>query len=234
MRIASGLVFGVAFSAVAAETVTLHHRVLGQDGSSSPFTVRGTVDVDNALALRSSASAAVYSQGESLQSDIRHILERAAREPQSLYQVALERAHDTGEAQWPVSSVKLCHLRTGASDVVRLHIDQRTGSPFALDYFLLSTPHDGACPPVSAQSTATPLSNTTVVLRLPSRSPSPLLRTPPPMTAEGTPVPKEAERSFLQKYWPYIVGFLVIQFVLGSSPPEENPEGGAAPPAPAK
>lgn len=108
MRVSKCLVSGVAFSAVAAETAKLYHRVVSQDGTSSPFTLRGTVEIDSALAISSSARAAVYSPaGESLQDDVRQILDRATKEPRSLYQVALERAHDTAEDQWPVSSAKL-------------------------------------------------------------------------------------------------------------------------------
>ena len=32
-----------------------------------------------------------------------------------------------------------------------------------------------------------------------------MLRTPPPLTAEGEPVKPEPEKTFLQKYWLYIV-----------------------------
>lgn len=48
----------------------------------------------------------------------------------------------------------------------------------------------------------------------------PELRAPPPLTPEGKVVAPEPEKTFLQKYWVYILAFMVIlgQSVLPSMP----------------
>jgi len=46
------------------------------------------------------------------------------------------------------------------------------------------------------------------------------------MSEKGEPIKPVEELSFVQKYWPYLAGFLVLQFVLGSVMPEEG-KGGA-------
>ena len=38
----------------------------------------------------------------------------------------------------------------------------------------------------------------------------PELRAPPPLTPEGQVVTPEPEKSFIQKYWIYIAGFLIV------------------------
>ena len=85
------------------------------------------------------------------------------------------------------------------------------------------------------------------VWNLIERNSRPDLRPPPPLTPEGKVVTPEPEKSFLQKYWIYILAFMAIlsQFsplsllpgyrltrcagtiVLTPAPPEE--QGGAGP-----
>lgn len=38
----------------------------------------------------------------------------------------------------------------------------------------------------------------------------PELRSPPPLTPEGQVVTPEPEKSFIQKYWIYVLAFVVI------------------------
>ena len=41
-------------------------------------------------------------------------------------------------------------------------------------------------------------------------NPRPELRSPPPLTPEGQVVTPEPEKSFIQKYWIYILAFMVV------------------------
>ena len=85
-----------------------------------------------------------------------------------------------------------------------------------------------------------------MIWNLIERNSRPELRSPPPLTPEGQVVTPEPEKSFLQKYWIYILALMVIlgQFsplslsrehrltwkgtiVLTPTPPEE--QGGAGP-----
>jgi len=59
--------------------------------------------------------------------------------------------------------------------------------------------------------------NVYMILNLIERISRPELRAPPPLTPEGQVVTPEPEKSFLQKYWIYI---LAVMVVLGQfSPP---------------
>lgn len=222
-------------SGAPAQQLRLHHRLVSPDGRPTPFSERASLRYNTDAGLATGSSAVAVTQAPSLEDDLRQYLERAAREPGLLYQLALEREHDTGEDQWAVSSVKACHLRTSTADVVRLHVDARTRTPYSLDYFLVPVPHNGACPPASAASSKAPLTNTTVTVHSSFPAPAPQLRTPPPLSAQGEAIKPEQEKSFLQKYWLYILGFILIQLLM-TSPPEEGKEGGegAGAPAPAK
>ncbi|PSS37366.1 hypothetical protein PHLCEN_2v843 [Hermanssonia centrifuga] len=55
----------------------------------------------------------------------------------------------------------------------------------------------------------------------------PQLRTPPPLTAEGKPFEVPHEKTFLQKYWIYIVVALVALALSPGAPEEEEGQGGA-------
>ena len=60
-----------------------------------------------------------------------------------------------------------CHLLSHTADHLVLHLTDQ-GTPFALDYFVQPTPHDGSClDSVSLDALTLPtFSNTTVSLRL--------------------------------------------------------------------
>ena len=116
-----------------------------------------------------------------------------------------------------------CHLISPANEHIVIHIPSSGGPPFALDYFLDSVPPDGSCPPVSSPTLASPR-NATITFSVPARPPlfvamlshltvpliiflvsRPELRAPPPLTATGDPVVQVPEKTFLQKYWIYLV-----------------------------
>ncbi|KAJ7929910.1 hypothetical protein B0H13DRAFT_1595801, partial [Mycena leptocephala] len=110
----------------------------------------------------------------------------------ALYQVALELDGDARPGQW--DAVSACHLHQATTETLILHATH-SGRPYALDYFVAPTPHNGACP--KKLKASTPLLsfasniaslNTTVEVRLPRLPPLPELRVPPPLTPEGDPV----------------------------------------------
>ncbi|KAE9397153.1 hypothetical protein BT96DRAFT_823741, partial [Gymnopus androsaceus JB14] len=128
-----------------------------------------------------------------------------------LYQVALERE----DAEWEVSSVKLCHLPFITTEYIILHSSQ-VSSPYGIDYFVSPIPNDGSCPKLGSvpASFASPFQalnklNTTVVHKSATLPPLPQLRAPPPLTAEGAPVQPAPEKTFIQKYWMYGAAILV-------------------------
>ena len=52
---------------------------------------------------------------------------------------------------------------------------------------------------------------------------SPRLKTPPPLSPEGQPIKPVVEKSFIQKYWMYIVPVLILLRKLSCTPPFPNP-----------
>jgi tellurite resistance-related uncharacterized protein len=123
-----------------------------------------------------------------------------------------------------------CHLQQANAQTWIIYA---TGDdiPFSLDYFVSPVPNDGTCPEGMVVSAALVDSiqnmNTTITFNRPAIPPQyahlieaqpesthfyqrPELRAPPPLTAEGEAVQPPPQKSFIQKYWLYIVGFLLI------------------------
>jgi len=100
-----------------------------------------------------------------------------------------------------------------------------SGKPYALDYFVSPVPYDGSCPEQSTFTFGLP-KNTTLLIQYPTKPPQPTLKTPPPLTPEGTPVVPVPEKSFIQKYWMYMGAVLIAILMTGGGEPEEG-EGGA-------
>jgi len=125
--------------------------------------------------------------------------------------------------QIPSPSFTQCHLVSSANEHLILHLPYPGGTPFAFEYFLDSTPSDGTCPPIQASGPTLALpQNITITTTIPKRPPlfvlSPLsspahfssfyrpeLRVPPPLTETGDPVVRAPEKTFVQKYWLYII-----------------------------
>ncbi|EMD40687.1 hypothetical protein CERSUDRAFT_121375 [Gelatoporia subvermispora B] len=149
----------------------------------------------------------------------------------AFYQLALEHPGDTSPAQWAVAAVKACHLLHATSEDIRVHLTAG-GAPFALDYFAGPVPHDGACPRPRRGAPPPDLArtlNASVAFVHPHRPPRPQLRVPPPLTPEGKPAVAPPEKSFLQKYWVYIVVALLALVLAPAQQEEEGagPAGGA-------
>ena len=49
-----------------------------------------------------------------------------------------------------------------------------------------------------------------MIWNLIERNSRPELRSPPPLTPEGQVVTPEPEKTFIQKYWVYILAFMVV------------------------
>ncbi|KAH7105577.1 hypothetical protein BKA62DRAFT_690201 [Auriculariales sp. MPI-PUGE-AT-0066] len=196
----------------------LYHRIVEPNGDATTWARRGSIYY-NGVALTTSTD---FVNDQDDIDRLKLFADRGARNPGLLYQVALEHPEDTGEDMWAISSVKACHLGPSTADIINLHVDLRSRQAYALDYFLVPVAHDGSCPPLATINSSSILRNTTVALRLPARPPSPVLRGPIQMSEKGEPVKPVEEKSFIQKYWPYLAGFLVLQFVLGQAMPEEG------------
>ncbi|KAG8704232.1 hypothetical protein FRC09_003669 [Ceratobasidium sp. 395] len=196
------------FLAAAANNATLpvhvHHRmrVLGDD---APFTLKGTV-------LLTPAGPS-YAPAANFRNEL--TAWAASKDPSTLYEVALQ-TDGAAPTDWPRASTKLCYVTAAKEERLTMH-RTRSGDVFAIDYHLSSVPHDGACPSESAPLF---IASTDVELKSPSPPFSPRLRTPPPLAQDGQPIKPVAEKSFIQKYWMYIVPALIILLVLPAGPDE--------------
>ncbi|PPQ83274.1 hypothetical protein CVT25_004013 [Psilocybe cyanescens] len=226
--------FAVAavLSVVSAADVVLHHRVFHPDLPAQPYLKRATVSLDTATVEAVPTLAKdLVAFSEALQT-----LDHTA---EALYQVALEHEGDTSEAFWDYSSVKACYLSKTSADTILLHLSSGESIPFAIDYFVSPIPHDGSCPQTKSSKTSSPSAalktfankvqrlNSTVLLKRPETPPLPELRAPPPLTPEGEVVKPVPEKSFIQKYWMYMVAVVLI-LAVGSGPedPEQPRRGG--------
>ncbi|KAJ7068399.1 hypothetical protein C8F01DRAFT_1335999 [Mycena amicta] len=188
--------------AFAAESYRVYHRLFQPTLPESTFTPRGTLHVPE-------TGPASFEPSPSLTQDLTQLSDQLQTVKGTLYQVALE-LEDASPGQWDlVSAVKVCHLHQATAEKFILQTT-RAGQPYALDYFVAPTPHDGACPKkvktpllAFAHNVAAGL-NTTVELRAPHAPSSPPLRVPPPLTAEGQPIVPEPEKTLFQKYWVWL------------------------------
>ncbi|QRV73151.1 transmembrane protein [Ceratobasidium sp. AG-Ba] len=200
------LLFVAAVASNVSEPVQVHvhhrMRILGDD---APFTPKGTILV--------APTGPSFAPAASVRDQL-NTWARASEKPNALYEVALQT--DGSPNDWPRASTKLCYVTSAKDEVLTLH---RTlaGDIFAIDYHLSSVPSNGACPSKSAPLF---LASTDVLLKSPSPPIRPRLKTPPPMTPEGQPIQPVAEKSFIQKYWMYIVPALIILLVLPAGPEE--------------
>ncbi|KAH9062850.1 hypothetical protein EDB87DRAFT_1681954 [Lactarius vividus] len=177
----------------------LYHRILHPSLPDQSFFQRGTIEEIEHGKARIEAAP-------SLQYDLLAFAETSAHVTDALYQLALDPHPGQSDSLWLISTVKACHLINTTNERIVIHLPSPGGTPFALDYFLDSVPSHGACPPsrVSSPTLASPR-NATIIFSLPGQPPLPQLRTPPPLTATGDPVTQVPEKTFLQKYWLYIV-----------------------------
>ncbi|KDQ64651.1 hypothetical protein JAAARDRAFT_201958 [Jaapia argillacea MUCL 33604] len=213
----------------AQSQLRLFHRVYQPFDDPPPtFTLRGVVHDP------SSSELVRVEHSETLAEDLVELYETAEHAPEALYQVALERDGDPDETQWGISSVKLCHLPKSNSETLVLHLSPHDGKPYTLDYFIAPIPHDGSCPSLAEAPAASspfstsslPFNNSAVTLRSPRSPPLLELRTPPPLTPQGEVVQPIPEKSFIQKYWIYIV-IALGAMILAPAAPEEGQQGGS-------
>ncbi|KAJ6539474.1 hypothetical protein B0H19DRAFT_960589 [Mycena capillaripes] len=211
------LLASVPLAWAADSSFNVFHRLYEPNQPEAPFTARGTI-------LIPGHGDPSFQPQPSLSQDLTQFAEKLQTVKGALYQVALELDAEK-PGQWDaVSAVKVvsssqvsawniptlcvqCHLHQATSETLILHATHG-GQPYALDYFVAPTPHNGACPKKS-KAPAPLLSfahnigtlNTTVEIKLPRLPPLPALRVPPPLTPEGAPVVPVPEKSFFQKYW---------------------------------
>lgn len=206
----------IALPILPLHALQLHHRLIHPSSPpDSPFFKRGTIRPDD------TGNPGIES-APTLQTDFEAFTRfETPHVTDALYQLALDLQTD---APWLISSVKACHLAHSANEHLVLHLPYPGGTPFALEYFLDTAPSDGNCPLGWASSPILALPrNLTVTVSIPNRPPLPQLRVPPPLTATGDPIVPEPEKTFLQKYWHYIVIALIALMIAPGG--EEGPRG---------
>ncbi|KAG6821593.1 hypothetical protein H0H93_000102 [Arthromyces matolae] len=200
----------------------LYHRLHRPSETQNNFKERATVIIseDNSLAFQFAPTFRqdILSFAETLN--------EVEDKDSLIYQVALERDGDSKEDQWDVSSVKACHLAESTTEQIYLHVsDIHNPKPYAINYYVSPIPHDGACPKPRSKKKAISLEsfakvNTTVTLKGAHVPPLPQLVAPPPLTPEGEPVVPVQEKTFVQKYWVYIIIAMLAAMLAG--PAEED------------
>ncbi|KAJ7781107.1 hypothetical protein B0H16DRAFT_1497102 [Mycena metata] len=219
-----GLFASVPLVWAADSTFNVYHRLYepNQPEAFSTFTARGTILIPGGY------GDASFTPSPFLSEDLTKFAEQLQVVKGALYQVALE-LDAKKPGQWDVvSAVKVCHLNQATTETLILHATH-DGRPYALDYFVAPTPHNGACPKKSPSTQSPMLSfatniahlNTTVETRLPRLPPLPDLRVPPPLTPEGEPVVPVPEKSLFARYWMYGAAILVALMLSGGA--EEEP-----------
>ncbi|KAG2042298.1 hypothetical protein BDR03DRAFT_978956 [Suillus americanus] len=203
----------------------LMHRVVHPDLPVTPWAELGTVSIPSFKSISPTGLDASLSLAESLQDDLAEFAEAVNPDMQgAMYHVAIE----LPESEGSVSSIKavshvllrFCLLPSSTSANIVVHFSAM-GEPFAIDYSVSPVPQDGICPTTSTGSY--PAHNASVVLKSPRMAPLPELRIPPTLTPEGEPVAPVPEKSFVQKYWIYMV--VVLGALLISGPAEDSPSG---------
>ncbi|KAG1752658.1 uncharacterized protein EDB91DRAFT_1103714 [Suillus paluster] len=180
----------------APTELRLMHRVVHPNLPVTPWAELGTITLPPFESIQPIGSHVSFSLGESLHDDLAEFAEAVNPNMQgAMY-------HVTIDSDGPVSSTKACLLPSATSANIVIHLSVR-GEPFAIDYAVSPVPRDGICPTTSTANY--PAHNTSVVLKSPRMPPLPELRVPPPLTPEGEPVVPVPEKSFVQKYWIYLV-----------------------------
>ncbi|KAF8812568.1 hypothetical protein BYT27DRAFT_7207897 [Phlegmacium glaucopus] len=226
------LIAVAAFLAVVDANVNLYHRVFHPSMSDLPYVHRASIS----FSPDSIPIVVPSPQLSDVLVSFSEMLESLQHTDGALYQLALQHEGDASNALWDLSSVKICHLDKASSETLILHLpNSQDKNPFALDYFVSPIPHDGSCrephkskkgptPSISLRSFANNIQNlnSTILLRRSDLPPLPELHAPPPLTPEGEVVQPIPQKSFIQKYWLYIVALLLI-LLLGGGSEEEQP-----------
>lgn len=208
-----GFLWGCSL-AHAQNNLRLLHRVYHPLLQESSFVELGTVDLSEAASLQPTDS---FSKDLSKFSQQLESLDGA--QYMALYQVALDSNPLEFSSVKAVSRVVFhsihralflqCHVHYPGHSI---NLYAREATVYSLDYFV-SIPNNAACdgkPVVSPfEMLAGRPPNITIAIHSARLPPLPELKTPPPMTAEGEPVKPAPEKSFLQKYWMYIVAILL-------------------------
>ncbi|KIL68092.1 hypothetical protein M378DRAFT_929836 [Amanita muscaria Koide BX008] len=203
----------------AVHALSIQHRIFHPCGPSFEYAQRAELAFDT-------FEPTVYATSLDLSSHVQRLRDADLDLDKAYYQVALQRDGDVSPTEWDVSSVKLCHLYHATSDTITLYA--KDGHVHALNYFVSPVPHNGACLERNnskkrvEKDTNLQLEklNTSITLQSYSTPPLPELRTPPALTTEGEPVKPIPEKSFIQKYWIYIVPMVIALLMSGG--PEES------------
>ncbi|KZT50111.1 hypothetical protein CALCODRAFT_216740 [Calocera cornea HHB12733] len=145
---------------------------------------------------------------------------------EGVYQVALAQ-EGSREEDWPFAGVRACYALSAASDSLILRLSS-AGEPYTLAYALVPAPApapSASCPPTSLAPSDL-FHNTTLVLRSPDRIPPLALKVPPKLSESGEAVKPEPEKSFIQKYWMYLLPVMLLLLVAPGGGEGEGGGGG--------
>ncbi|KAG8935532.1 hypothetical protein FRC02_007676 [Tulasnella sp. 418] len=201
------------FSGVAsAATYRLHHRILDPDAQLAPsFAPRATVDVSNGVPIFNPDSEGVLS--------LQNNLDR------SWYQIALEHPSHKHSNDWFIQSVRACHALGNKADLILLH-SASSEDVFGFDYFVQPLAHDGSCASnARVEPSQVAFGNTTVAWKSVTIESTVALRTPPRLSEKGEPIQPPPEPTFFQKYWMWIVGFMILFLAVAPDPGQQEDQG---------
>lgn len=200
--------------------------------AAKDFTPRGEITYAPGLG----GSAPTHSFTDRLSATERDALaqlvaDASQEQGQALYRIKVEIPGTDGKpAKQSVTATKLCMLRSAQlKDQFHLNVDEK-GYPYHVQYDALSE----SCEETSTSSAGTALSTHVTVSR-PIRGPSPLGDMPAtakPAKVEydekGNVKKPEPEKSFIQKYWMYIVPVLVMFLLTPGEPPQQGGGGSSS------
>ncbi|KAL9939884.1 hypothetical protein V8E36_001701 [Tilletia maclaganii] len=229
----------------ATSHFTLFHRSLSHGNSNSAWEPRARIAlVDRATTLEPYLPpSATYEElmGAAQGQDSPLGQAEAAQAGTDLYQLLLVSGHGEDAsrraqaAEGPLTSVKKCHLVSTSSklrDELTIHLPSlaaRSRTPVAISYTVPGLVLDSnACPlpesgPYAKRWTEVSGVDTTIRIAAPVYAAEPPLRAPIPVKKDGTPEVPPPEKSFLQKYWMYLLPVLILMFI-----PAEAEHSGSA------
>ncbi|WWC70468.1 uncharacterized protein I206_104419 [Kwoniella pini CBS 10737] len=139
------------------------------------------------------------------------------------YQVGVQLGENDLSEEWLITSTRSCYLYSTLPKI-EIHLSS-SSIPTSISILPLS---NKGCHSNLTQSIKLPTSNQLLVefSKSSHRTTSPNLAPPPTVDpSTGSPAPPEEEKSFMQKYWMYIVG-IALFFAIQMGP--DDPKGGSA------
>ncbi|WVQ73085.1 hypothetical protein IAR50_002648 [Cryptococcus sp. DSM 104548] len=207
----------VAPPALAAQQYQVYQRLLPQSSSLSTASSRSFESIGSIIIPDETPGLAwplAPSEGG------HKAVEEVEDDGTGWYQVGVRLEDGDDEEDWLIASTRSCYL--SAPPLVKLQVNGMKLQSISVHS---SDPDRNTCGTSSVVKTPRDFSG--VVFRTSNtvKTTLPLLGAPPVVDPTGAPVVPPPEKSFLQKYWMYIVG-LALFFAVQMSPDEPREVGG--------